>query len=76
MMGSRKNEEGRRDDEGPQHRVTIQSFWIGKYPITQRQWQAILLILEAIIVMHLTNQLIHVIGCTQYSIQLSHQVKW
>jgi formylglycine-generating enzyme required for sulfatase activity len=29
-------------DEGPQHRVTIQSFWMGKYPITQRQWQAVM----------------------------------
>jgi formylglycine-generating enzyme required for sulfatase activity len=29
-------------DEGPQHRVTIQPFWMGKYPITQRQWQAVM----------------------------------
>jgi formylglycine-generating enzyme required for sulfatase activity/tRNA A-37 threonylcarbamoyl transferase component Bud32 len=42
MMGSPETEEERYDDEGPQHRVTIQSFWMSKYPITQRQWQAVM----------------------------------
>src|SRR5215469_15767096 len=35
MMGSPEGEEGRFDDEGPQHRVTIgQRFAIGRYPVT------------------------------------------
>jgi formylglycine-generating enzyme required for sulfatase activity/tRNA A-37 threonylcarbamoyl transferase component Bud32 len=42
MMGSPANEKERYDDEGPQHRVTIQPFWMSKYPITQRQWQAVM----------------------------------
>jgi formylglycine-generating enzyme required for sulfatase activity len=42
MMGSPKTEKERSGSEGPQHRVTIQPFWMGKYPITQRQWQAVM----------------------------------
>ncbi len=41
MMGSPENEIGRRDDEIPQHRVTVPSFFMGKYPVTQAQYQAI-----------------------------------
>ncbi|RPH88047.1 MAG: TIR domain-containing protein [Chroococcales cyanobacterium metabat2.561] len=29
------------DDEKPQHQVTVPPFFVGKYPITQAQWQAI-----------------------------------
>ena len=42
LMGSPDNEEGRWSDEGPQHTVTIQPFYMGKYPVTQAQWQAIM----------------------------------
>ncbi|MFM6844614.1 MAG: formylglycine-generating enzyme family protein, partial [Dolichospermum sp.] len=41
MMGSPENEEGSTDDEIPQHEVTIKPFSMGKYPITQAQWQAV-----------------------------------
>jgi formylglycine-generating enzyme required for sulfatase activity len=41
MMGSPENEEGRNDDEGPQHNVTVSPFFMGKYPVTQGQWRAI-----------------------------------
>ena len=35
MMGSTEEEEGRFDEEGPRHRVTIgQRFAIGRYPVT------------------------------------------
>jgi formylglycine-generating enzyme required for sulfatase activity len=34
MMGSPENETGRRADEGPQHRVEIDSLWVGKYEVT------------------------------------------
>ena len=37
-MGSPDDEEERQFDEGPQHSVTIQSFWMGKYVVTQAQW--------------------------------------
>jgi len=30
------------DNEKPQHRVTIQSFAIGKYEVTQEQWHAVM----------------------------------
>lgn len=30
--------------EKPQHQVTLSSFFMGKYPITQKQWQAIALL--------------------------------
>jgi formylglycine-generating enzyme required for sulfatase activity len=29
------------DNEHPQHRVTLAPFWIGKYPVTQAQWQTV-----------------------------------
>ncbi len=41
MMGSPENESRRRDDESPQHLVTLKSFFMGKYPITQAQWKAV-----------------------------------
>ncbi|MDB4733660.1 SUMF1/EgtB/PvdO family nonheme iron enzyme, partial [Planctomicrobium sp.] len=34
IMGSPKDEEDREDDEGPQHKVKIDPFWMGKYEIT------------------------------------------
>ncbi|BAY32672.1 hypothetical protein NIES2107_45620 [Nostoc carneum NIES-2107] len=41
LMGSPENEEGRYDSESPQHNVTIQPFFMGKFPVTQSQWQAV-----------------------------------
>jgi len=41
IMGSPEGEEGSTDRERPQHQVTIQPFYIGKYPITQAQWQRV-----------------------------------
>ena len=38
-MGSPENEPERDDDEGPQHRVTVSSFCMGRYPVTQAQWR-------------------------------------
>jgi formylglycine-generating enzyme required for sulfatase activity len=29
-------------DEYPQHRVTLSAFYIGKYPVTQAQWRAVM----------------------------------
>ena len=40
-MGAPESEEGSRDNERPQHHVTISSFLMGRYPITQDQWKAI-----------------------------------
>ena len=40
-MGSPDKEDGRSDAEGPLHPVTIQPFFMGKYPITQAQWRAV-----------------------------------
>ncbi|MFO0099655.1 MAG: SUMF1/EgtB/PvdO family nonheme iron enzyme [Aphanizomenon sp.] len=42
LMGSSENESERRDDESPQHQVTVPSFFMGKYPLTQAQYQAIM----------------------------------
>lgn len=43
MMGSPSNEEGRYDSESPIHKVTIKNpFYLGKYPVTQRQWVAVM----------------------------------
>jgi formylglycine-generating enzyme required for sulfatase activity len=40
-MGATNGEKYATDREGPQHRVDVQPFFIGKYPITQAQWQAV-----------------------------------
>ncbi|NEQ40695.1 MAG: SUMF1/EgtB/PvdO family nonheme iron enzyme [Okeania sp. SIO3I5] len=42
LMGSPENEEGRDEEESPQHQVTLQPFYMSKYPITQNQYQAIM----------------------------------
>jgi formylglycine-generating enzyme required for sulfatase activity len=42
LMGSPLNEAKRYQNEGPQHQVQVPSFWMGKYPITQAQWQQIM----------------------------------
>ncbi|MTJ20147.1 SUMF1/EgtB/PvdOfamily nonheme iron enzyme [Dolichospermum sp. UHCC 0352] len=41
-MGSPEDEAKRRDSESPQHQVNVPSFFIGKYPLTQAQYQAIM----------------------------------
>ncbi|MDB9484960.1 protein kinase [Dolichospermum circinale CS-537/01] len=41
-MGSLANEAERQDHESPQHQVTVPSFFMGKYPLTQAQYQAIM----------------------------------
>jgi formylglycine-generating enzyme required for sulfatase activity len=41
MMGSPDTEHDRYPDESPQHEVTVQPFFIGKYPVTQAQWRVI-----------------------------------
>jgi uncharacterized protein (TIGR02996 family) len=41
LMGSPPTEKGRLDSEA-QHRATLRrGFWMGVYPVTQRQWQAV-----------------------------------
>ncbi len=42
LMGSPENEPERANDEGPQHSVSIRPFLMGKYPVTQAQWKAIM----------------------------------
>lgn len=43
MMDSPSGKEGRCDDEGPVHEVTINNpFYMGKYPVTQKQWKKIM----------------------------------
>lgn len=42
MMGSPDLEYGRSGDEGPRHKVTVPSFFMGKYLITQAQWTAVM----------------------------------
>ncbi|NJK41663.1 MAG: formylglycine-generating enzyme family protein [Acaryochloridaceae cyanobacterium SU_2_1] len=41
-MGSPTSELQRDSDEDPQHKVTVPAFYLGKYPVTQAQWQAIM----------------------------------
>jgi formylglycine-generating enzyme required for sulfatase activity len=38
-MGAPEGEEGSSSDERPTHRVTVQPFCMGRYPVTQAQWR-------------------------------------
>jgi formylglycine-generating enzyme required for sulfatase activity len=40
-MGSPEDEPERSDDEGPQHEVTLGTFWMAQTPITQAQWREV-----------------------------------
>ena len=40
VMGSPDGEGD--DDEKPQHSVTVAPFYMGKYPVTQKQWQVVM----------------------------------
>jgi formylglycine-generating enzyme required for sulfatase activity len=41
LMGSPEDELERSNSESPQHEVTVPSFFMAKYPVTQAQWQAV-----------------------------------
>ncbi|WP_424098619.1 SAV_2336 N-terminal domain-related protein [Moorena producens] len=45
-MGSPESEKDSRSRERPQHDVTLQPFFMGKYPVTQAQWKAIALMTD------------------------------
>ncbi|NJO51900.1 MAG: formylglycine-generating enzyme family protein [Leptolyngbyaceae cyanobacterium RM2_2_4] len=41
LMGSPEDEPDRQLTESPQHKVTVEPFYIGRFPVTQVQWQAV-----------------------------------
>jgi formylglycine-generating enzyme required for sulfatase activity len=41
-MGSPSNEPERFSDEGPQHQVTVSAFYMGKYQVTQAEYQSVM----------------------------------
>ena len=41
-MGSPASEPGRSDIEGPQHRVKVSSFYMGKHPVTQAEYREVM----------------------------------
>lgn len=41
LMGSPDSEEGRSKNESPQHQVSVPSFFMAKYPVTQAQWRIV-----------------------------------
>ncbi len=42
LLGGPESEEGRYDDDGPQHRVTVAPFWIGRTEATRELYRSIL----------------------------------
>jgi formylglycine-generating enzyme required for sulfatase activity len=42
IMGSPASEPGRSDDEGPQRQVTVSGFYMGKYQVTQAEYQEVM----------------------------------
>ncbi|WP_242052228.1 formylglycine-generating enzyme family protein [Phormidium sp. FACHB-1136] len=41
LMGSSEDELERTDAEGPQHKVMVPTFFMGRFPTTQAQWRAV-----------------------------------
>ncbi|EAZ90928.1 SUMF1/EgtB/PvdO family nonheme iron enzyme [Crocosphaera chwakensis] len=41
LMGSTPDEPGSQVCEQPQHSVTLEGFFLGKFPITQKQWEIV-----------------------------------
>ncbi|MDR1904615.1 MAG: formylglycine-generating enzyme family protein, partial [Treponema sp.] len=41
MMGSSPSERMRGSNEGPRHEVTVSNFYLGKYEVTQKEYQAV-----------------------------------
>jgi formylglycine-generating enzyme required for sulfatase activity len=42
MMGRYAGEQDSWEGEDPQHEVTVPGFWMAKYELTKRQWQAVM----------------------------------
>jgi formylglycine-generating enzyme required for sulfatase activity len=42
VMGSPPDEAERRNNEGPQHLVELEGFWMGQTPITKAQWRQVM----------------------------------
>ena len=42
MGGTREQGEDAFEDEKPCHKVTLSSFLVGKYPVTQEEWEAVM----------------------------------
>jgi len=38
LMGSPENEKGRNDIEGPQHKVNLREYYLGRFPVTNEQY--------------------------------------
>ncbi len=47
MMGSPAKEPGRNDDEGPQHKVKVEPFWMGKHEVTWEEFELWSLLLDS-----------------------------
>ncbi|MFN0119731.1 MAG: formylglycine-generating enzyme family protein [Blastocatellia bacterium] len=41
LMGAPESEEGFQDSEGPEHKVTVAPFYMGRIAVTQAQWRAV-----------------------------------
>lgn len=42
LMGSDKKDKDASENEFPQHKVTVPSFYMGKYEVTQKQWREVM----------------------------------
>jgi len=47
MMGSPEDEENRGEDEGPQRKVRISPFWMGKYEVTWDEYEPFMITTES-----------------------------
>src|SRR6186997_3110720 len=47
VMGSPDKEAGRGEGEGPQHKVKVEPFWMGKYEVTWDEFELWSLLMEA-----------------------------
>lgn len=47
LMGSPASEKGRAEDEGPQHKVKVEPFWMGKHEVTWEEFELWSLLMDS-----------------------------
>jgi formylglycine-generating enzyme required for sulfatase activity len=62
LMGSPDGEPEERPNEKPQHEVTVPQFFMGRYPITQAQWEAVAALPQVACRLNVRPQAAHRLG--------------
>jgi len=77
LLGSPKDEADRNDDEGPQVRVKVEPFWIGKYEITWGEYRSFMAMYDAFKkIQRVATNPEEAIGATEKDLKLIQAHAW